>query len=721
MKNRYTAQILSSRVRSAGHRHLAQLCFLAAVLSVVCPGANPTVLNFDNLSDGSALTGQYFGVIFSNTIILSTGISLNEFEFPPHSGTKVASDDGGPISISFVAPTPSFGAYFTHSVALTIKAFDASNAQVALATSASSNNEVLSGSGGPNEFLQVASAGGISRIEISGSPSGGSFVMDDVTAQITAKITPTLTWPTPPPITYGTALSSTQLNATSSTPGSFVYTPAAGTVLNAGSQTLSVTFTPTDTTAYTTANAMVTLQINKATPTVTFTGAPASAPYLSTFTVATTTNSSSTAVITASGSCSIAGAIITMTSPTGTCSLTATWAADNNYNSATATQSTAAGKATPTVTFTGAPASAAYRSTFTVATTTNSSSTAGITASGSCSISGTTVTMTSGTGTCGLTATWAADNNYSSATASQSTAATKINSTTTITSDTPNPSTVGQAVTVSFTVTGNGTPTGNVTVGDGAGDSCTATVAAGSCSLTFAAAGTKTLTASYSGDGNFNSSSSAGVTQSVNKANTTTTITTHIPNPSVVGQAVTVKFTIVPVAPGSGVPTGNVTVADGAGDTCTATVASGGCSVTLAASGTKTLTASYGGDTNFNSSTSAGVAHDVTDFSMSVDSTSQTVKAGQRAKYTVTLTPLGAFTGTIALSCAGTPPNATCSASPTSVTLTRSRAGNSAFTVDTSKSTNTGTYTLTVTGAFGTGVPATGGLTRSIQVRLTVN
>ena len=48
------------------------------------------------------------------------------------------------------------------------------------------------------------------------------------------KATPTITWATPADITYGTALGATQLNATASVPGTFVYTPAAGTVLNAG-------------------------------------------------------------------------------------------------------------------------------------------------------------------------------------------------------------------------------------------------------------------------------------------------------------------------------------------------------------------------------------------------------------------------------------------------------------------------------------------------------
>ena len=84
------------------------------------------------------------------------------------------------------------------------------------------------------------------------------------------KVTPTITWATPSPITYGTALSSTQLNATASVPGTFLYSPVSGTVLGAGSQTLSVTFTPTDTTDYSAATATVTLTVNKATPTITW-------------------------------------------------------------------------------------------------------------------------------------------------------------------------------------------------------------------------------------------------------------------------------------------------------------------------------------------------------------------------------------------------------------------------------------------------------------------
>ncbi len=70
------------------------------------------------------------------------------------------------------------------------------------------------------------------------------------------KATPVITWANPADIVYGTALSATQLNATTTVPGTFVYTPIGGTVLSAGAaQTLSVTFTPTDAANYTPATA----------------------------------------------------------------------------------------------------------------------------------------------------------------------------------------------------------------------------------------------------------------------------------------------------------------------------------------------------------------------------------------------------------------------------------------------------------------------------------
>ena len=82
------------------------------------------------------------------------------------------------------------------------------------------------------------------------------------------KTTPTITWPTPAAITYGTAISNTQLDAAASTPGTLTYTPAAGAVLNAGTQTLSVAFTPSDAAHFNSASATVSLTVNKATPAI---------------------------------------------------------------------------------------------------------------------------------------------------------------------------------------------------------------------------------------------------------------------------------------------------------------------------------------------------------------------------------------------------------------------------------------------------------------------
>ena len=96
-----------------------------------------------------------------------------------------------------------------------------------------------------------------------------------VTAPAPHPVAPTITWSAPAAIAYGTALSTAQLNAVASVPGAFTYTPAPGTILGAGSTTLSANFTPSDTTKYTAASAAVNLTVTPAKPTITW-AAPAS-------------------------------------------------------------------------------------------------------------------------------------------------------------------------------------------------------------------------------------------------------------------------------------------------------------------------------------------------------------------------------------------------------------------------------------------------------------
>jgi len=122
------------------------------------------------------------------------------------------------------------------------------------------------------------------------------------------KATPTLTWAAPSAITFGTALSATQLNATSSVAGTFVYSPASGTIPSVGTQTLSATFTPTDTTNYNSASASVSLNVIVAVP-----GSP-------TALAATTANGEATVTFTApsfTGSAAITGYTIRATATDG--------------------------------------------------------------------------------------------------------------------------------------------------------------------------------------------------------------------------------------------------------------------------------------------------------------------------------------------------------------------------------------------------------------------
>ncbi|MGO9124489.1 MAG: choice-of-anchor D domain-containing protein [Terriglobales bacterium] len=365
----------------------------------------------------------------------------------------------------------------------------------------------------------------------------------------------------------------------------------------------------------------VTYTVAQATPTVTFTGAPASAAYQSSFTVASTTNASTTAVISATGACSVSGTTVTMTSGTGTCSLTANWAADNNYLAASATQSTTAAKIAPTVTFTGAPASAAYQSGFTVATTTNASTTAVISATGACSNVGNSITMTSGTGTCSLAATWAADNNYLAASATQSTTATKIAPTVTFTG-----APASAAYQSSFTVATTTNASTTAVIGasgacSNVGNSITMTSGTGTCSLA----------ANWAADNNY---LAASATQSTTAALAAPTVT----------------FT---GAPASAAYQSSFTVASTTNASTTAVISSSGAcsnsgsSVSMTSgTGTCSLTATWAADANYSPAT-ASQSTNATQIAPTVTFTGAPASAAYQSSFAVMATTNASTTAVI--------------------------------------------------------------------------
>ena len=146
---------------------------------------------------------------------------------------------------------------------------------------------------------------------------------------------PSINWATPAAITYGTTLTATQLNATSIVAGTFVYSPAIGTVLNAGSQTLAATFTPTDTTDYTTATATTSITVLAAPPVLAFT--PIATQIYGVPPFAVSANSASSGAVTyavISGPATISGNMVTLTG-VGTVVLSASQASNGNYVAAT--------------------------------------------------------------------------------------------------------------------------------------------------------------------------------------------------------------------------------------------------------------------------------------------------------------------------------------------------------------------------------------------------
>lgn len=134
----------------------------------------------------------------------------------------------------------------------------------------------------PGKFVYIPAAGavlsaGTHTPSVTFTPTDAvNYIMAQAAVSLTvAKATPVVTWPTPTPISYGTALSATQLNATTSVPGKFAYSPALGEVLTPGTHTLTATFTPIDTTDYAAAQATVSLTVAKAKPTAITWPAPA--------------------------------------------------------------------------------------------------------------------------------------------------------------------------------------------------------------------------------------------------------------------------------------------------------------------------------------------------------------------------------------------------------------------------------------------------------------
>jgi hypothetical protein len=212
-----------------------------------------------------------------------------------------------------------------------------------------------------------------------------------------------------------------------------------------------------------------------------------------------------------------------------------------------------------------------------------------------------------------ITAAYSGDAQYNQSTSSVWTqTVNQTSSSTTITSS-ANPSNYGSSVTFTATVSPN-TATGTVQFSiDGTNYGSPVTLSGGSASsgsTSSLGGGNHTIKAVYSGDTNYAGSTSSGLTQTVSKASSSTTISSSA-NPSAAGQSVTFTATVSP----SGA-TGTVQFSiDGTNFGTAVTLNSGSAqsgSISTLTVGNHTIKAVYGGDTNDVGSTSSVLSQIVT-------------------------------------------------------------------------------------------------------------
>ncbi len=265
-----------------------------------------------------------------------------------------------------------------------------------------------------------------------------------------------------------------------------------------------------------------------------------------------------------------------------------------------------------------------------------------------------TITLSGGIGSCQIrfltgavsppkviTATYEGDTDHDTSSDTENHTVNYAPAVVTITSDTPDPSLVADSVTVSFKVTGAfGVPTGTMTI-TGQSGGCSAPIdldtnGEGNCSVNFASTGKKTLTASYSGNAIYASGTDTERHDVILPTETVTIIQAHSPDPSEIGQSVTVFVSVGGITP----PSGTVKI-DGANTSCSFTLPATSCVVTFTSTGNKTITATFTSSDPGQTGSSDSVSHTV-----QLPATTTTITAhtpspseiGQSVAITVTVT-----------------------------------------------------------------------------------
>jgi hypothetical protein len=432
----------------------------------------------------------------------------------------------------------------------------------------------------------------------------------------------TLAWATPAAIYYGTPLSATQLDATATyngnaVPGTFTYTPPAGTIEPVGNNTLSATFTPTSTTNYTGGTITTQIQVLQDTTTTTLTSFP---------------------------------------NP-------------SNFNQSVAFTATVVGNAaapTGTVTF--------YDAGVAIGTGTLAPTGVADTAAAVFNIS------TLAIGQHNITACYPNTTDFGPSCSPVVVQTVLAPSTTTVTGLTT-PIYYGQIIGDTAVITVNGSSTGgNLKVYIDNALVCTLMVVPGvsmTCPPSTGVgynAGNHTFYAVFSGDAQFSGSQTPTYTVQILPDITQITVASLL-NPSIVGQSVTFQATM---SGNYATPVGPVTFYDGAtaigtgtlAATSTANIATTSFATSALAVGSHNITVGYAATQNFNAAVSAPPVVQVVNppppnnglpgFGMTVSPTNLSVGVGNTLGISVTIVEYNGFSAPTQLACSGLPVEATC-------------------------------------------------------------
>jgi hypothetical protein len=466
-----------------------------------------------------------------------------------------------------------------------------------------------------------------------------NFVAPTTTDLIDIQGLTTLAWPQPAFIEYGTQLSSIQLDATATDiasnttiPGTFVYTPVAGTTPAVGNDNLSVAFTPTVAADYTTATANALLEVTPDTTATTLTNVVTPIYYGQIIADAAIEEATSTGP----ASPVDGGTIGFYIDGVKACTLTAN----------------AGGVCPP-------PTGIGYNA-----------------------------------GPHTVQSIYSGDTNFVTSSSPIYTVNVASDATATALAVTPNPAVPTETITLTATVTDTTVfpqpadttppaPTGTVSFYDGTTPVGSQTILNGSVAtltLPNLFVGRHNITACFAagvnslGNYNFTPACSPAVAEVVTLPPTitpTTALLSSSENPSTVGQSVTFTATIATTGAFIGVPTGTVTFFDGSNSIGTAildTSGNGTLTTSTLTAGLHNITAVYAGNSSTAASTSPVVAQLVntslisagTGFILTVTPTTFSVGAGSSVALSVEVTELNNFNTPVNLSCSGLPSEATC-------------------------------------------------------------